>query len=78
MATKFPSVKAQDLQRVFERRPLLYVVTRQNGSHRELRAQGRPNLRFSYHDRATVPPGVVKKYLVDIIGLSEADALDLL
>jgi hypothetical protein len=60
------------------REPLAYKITRQRGSHRTLEAAGRPKLLWSYHDRATVPPGVIRKYLVNQIGLSEAEALALL
>ena len=48
------------------------------GSHRTLEAKDRPKLLWSYHDGAEVPPGVIRKYLVKQIGLSEADALALL
>jgi len=72
--SQFPSVKARDLQRMLEREPLNYSVHRQNGSHRVLRAQGRPQLLFSYHDGATVPPGVVRKILIRDVGLTEEEA----
>ena len=74
----FPSMKAGKFLAVLARDPLGYEVTRQSGSHRTLEADGRPKLLFSYHDRADVPPGVIRKYLVKEIGLSEAKALELL
>lgn len=74
----FPSMKASAFLGVLCGEPLGYRVVRQKGSHRILQAEGRPQLLFSFHDGATVPPGVVRKYLVKVIGLSEDDALALL
>ena len=51
---------------------------RRKGSHRVLKTRGRPDLRFSFHDGATIPPGVVRQYLIKIIGLDEDEALRLL
>ncbi len=75
---QFPSVKASALLGVLMREPLAYVIVRQNGSHRVLRAPDLPLVLFSYHDGATVPPGVVRKILVRTVGLSEDEALSLL
>jgi predicted RNA binding protein YcfA (HicA-like mRNA interferase family) len=75
----FPSLKAKKLLAVLGRKPLEYAITRQSGSHRILESpNGYPRLGFSYHDGATVPPGVVKRYLVDNIGLTEKEAMNLL
>jgi predicted RNA binding protein YcfA (HicA-like mRNA interferase family) len=74
----FPSMNAGAFLAVLTREPLGYTVARQRGSHRTLEAPDRPRLLWSYHDRATVPPGVIRKYLVKEIGLSESDALALL
>jgi len=57
--------------------PLSYEMVRQRGSHRRLEAEGRPSLTFSFHDRETIPGGMVRKILVDQIGLTEDDARDL-
>ncbi|WP_433008639.1 type II toxin-antitoxin system HicA family toxin [Kribbella sp. CA-294648] len=75
---QFPSVKADALLAVLLRAPLKYKIVRQNGSHRVLRSEGRPQILYSYHSGATVPPGVVRKILVDSVGLDEDEALDLL
>lgn len=75
---QFPSMKAQDLLAILSREPLGYRILRQRGSHRHLASQGRPRVLFSYHDGATVPPGVVRKILVGTVGLDEAEALRLL
>ena len=74
----FPSMKAGKFLAVLTNAPLGYAVTRQSGSHRTLEADDLPKLLFSYHDGADVPPGVIRKYLVRVIGLSEAEALELL
>ena len=59
-------------------KPLSYRIVRQSGSHRRLEAEGRPPLTFSFHDRATIPPGMVRKILVKQIGLDEDEARRLL
>jgi predicted RNA binding protein YcfA (HicA-like mRNA interferase family) len=59
-------------------RSLGYLVSSQRGSHKKMRASQRPDILFSYHDGATVPPSVVKKILLTDVGLSEAEAMKLL
>lgn len=54
-----------------------YAIKRQNGSHRHLECVGRGRILFSYHEGATIPPGVVRKILRDA-GLSETEAAALL
>jgi predicted RNA binding protein YcfA (HicA-like mRNA interferase family) len=71
-------MKAGKFLSVLTREPLNYEITRQSGSHRTLEAPGRPKLLWSYSDTASVPPGVIRKYLVKQIGLSEDQALALL
>lgn len=74
----FPSLKAKQLLRILEGAPLNYMVHRQKGSHRILRAPGRQQITFAYHGGVTVPPGAVRKVLVKDAGLSEDEALGLL
>ncbi len=71
-------MKARRLLAILEREPLNYRVSRQSGSHRRMEAPGRPPLTFAFHDKATVPPGVVRKVLVRDVGLAEAEARELL
>ncbi|HET6447737.1 MAG TPA: hypothetical protein VFG31_01410 [Conexibacter sp.] len=52
----FPSMKARRLLAILIREPLNYRVVRQTGSHRTLRAQGRPRVLFAWHDRAESRP----------------------
>lgn len=77
MAT-FPAMKWPQLRRVLERQPLGYRVTRQGGSHRTMESDTYPTLWLAFHDRAELPPGLVRKIMVKDIGLSEEEALDLL
>lgn len=74
----FPSLKASKLLALLMREPLGYRVVRQSGSHRRLRAPGRPALTWAFHDRRTLAPREVHNVLVSQVGLAEAEALDLL
>jgi predicted RNA binding protein YcfA (HicA-like mRNA interferase family) len=76
--TDFPSMKARELLAVLTRPPLGYEIARQRGSHRRLKAPGRPPITFAYHDRATVGPAAVRKVLCRDVGLSEEEARKLL
>jgi predicted RNA binding protein YcfA (HicA-like mRNA interferase family) len=64
--------------KILTRRPLAYKVTRQKGSHRTLEAEGRPTLHLSFHDDQDLPPGLVRKILVEDVGLTENEARNLL
>lgn len=74
---QFPSLKAREVLALLTRSPLGYVVVRQRGSHRQLRANGYGPVLFSYHDGRTVPPRVLRKILVEDVGLDEDHALGL-
>jgi predicted RNA binding protein YcfA (HicA-like mRNA interferase family) len=76
--TDFPSMKARELLAVLTREPLSYEIVRQRGSHRRLKAPGRPAITFAFHDSATVAPGLVRKILCRDVGLGEDEALKLL
>ena len=79
MTAEFPSLKAGKLLAVLMRKPLQYAVVRQSGSHRRLRSpNGYPDVTFSFHDKATVPPGAVRKILTRDVGLQVEEALKLL
>jgi len=67
-------MKANRLLAVLEREPLNYRVSRQSGSHRRMEAPGRPPLTFAFHDKATIPSGLVRKVLVRDVGLAEDEA----
>lgn len=76
MPIDYPSVKASDLIRIL--RGLGYEIDRAKGSHKRMKAKGRPPLTFAFHDGQNVPPGLVKKILTKDIGLSEEDIRDIL
>jgi predicted RNA binding protein YcfA (HicA-like mRNA interferase family) len=74
----FPSMKARRLLAILMREPLNYRIVRQRGSHRTLRASGRPQILFAWHDRMELKPREVRKVLMNQVGLAETNALDLL
>lgn len=74
----FPSMKARRLLAILMREPLNYRVVRQSGSHRTLRAPGRPRIIFAYHHRVEIKAREVRKILVNDVGLAEHEARDLL
>lgn len=78
MAAEFPSMRAKDLLKVLTREPLNYGIVRQRGSHRRLKAAGRPTLTFAFHDRRTLAPGEVRDVLVKDVGLEVDEARALL
>jgi predicted RNA binding protein YcfA (HicA-like mRNA interferase family) len=71
-------MKAKKLRTRLERKPLLYCAARQTGSHRRLLSPNYPPLLFAFHDNATIPPWMVRKILIQDIGLAEAEARELL
>jgi predicted RNA binding protein YcfA (HicA-like mRNA interferase family) len=71
-------MKARRLLRVLCSEPLNYMVVRQSGSHRRLKADGYPAFTFAFHDGRTLAPREVRTVLVGYVGLAEDDALGLL
>lgn len=67
---------ARALLRLLERKPLQYRQTNKTGgSHRRMESDaGYPMLFFSFHDGVTVGGTMVKKVLLDQVGLDEATA----
>jgi predicted RNA binding protein YcfA (HicA-like mRNA interferase family) len=78
LVNPFPSMKAKRLLAVLERKPLGYRVARQSGSHRRMESPDYPPLTFAFHDKATIPAGLVRKILVRDVGLAEDEARKLL
>lgn len=75
----FPSLGAKKLVRILKKKPLQYRVVSQAGSHRKLESRnGYPDIEFAYHDKDTIPPGLVRRVLCDRVGLSEEEAKDLI
>ena len=71
MGVNYPSMKSSDLLHILA--ALGYMEDRRAGSHRRLKADGRPDLTFAFHDGQTVPPGLVRKILSKDVGLSEVE-----
>jgi predicted RNA binding protein YcfA (HicA-like mRNA interferase family) len=70
----FPAMTGRELLAVLCRKPLNYSIARQKGSHRTLKADGRPDLLFSFHDGASIAPGLVRRILLHDIGLADEEA----
>jgi predicted RNA binding protein YcfA (HicA-like mRNA interferase family) len=76
---KFPSLKSKRMLAILQRSPLKYSVAHMVGSHRKLvSAGGYPDIRYAFHDSVTLPGSIVKEILVNRIGLTEQEALNLL
>lgn len=71
-------MKARRLLALLEGKPLNYAVVRRSGSHRRMQSPDHPPLTFAFHDKATIPGGLVRKILVRDVGLDEAEARKLL
>jgi predicted RNA binding protein YcfA (HicA-like mRNA interferase family) len=71
-------MRASRLLAMLLREPLAYRVVRRRGSHRRLVSErGYPPLTYAFHDRVTLPPGIVRDVLVGQVGLPVAAALRL-
>jgi len=68
---QFPSLKAKRLLAVLAQ--LGYTVTRPSGLHRQMDAEGRPRVTCAFHAAETIPSGMVRKILVDQVGLDVED-----
>ena len=75
---RFSALKARALLAVLYREPLNYRVVRQVGSHRRLEVPNRPPLTLAFHERTIIAPGLVRKILVDDVGLTEDEVRRLL
>ena len=71
-------MKARELLNILLRKPLKYRIIRIRGSHRTLISPGRPRILYSYHDSEELSGHKVGKILVNGVGLSESEALEIL
>ncbi|MGV8120180.1 MAG: hypothetical protein AB2L14_10515 [Candidatus Xenobiia bacterium LiM19] len=76
--TRFPSLKSKKMLAILMRKPLYYHITHQAGSHRKLVSVSYPDLCYSYHDKVTLSPDDVRNIMVNKVGLTEQEALNLL
>ncbi len=74
----FPTMKADELLGILLRNPLNYRIMRTRGSHRTLISNGRPKILFAFHGAEELSGFKVKKILVNGVGLSESEALEIL
>lgn len=66
-------MKARQLRRLLERE-LGYRVARTKGSHRQLRAPGRPDLTLAFHDNETIGAALVRSILTRQVRLTLDEA----
>lgn len=59
-------------------RELGYNLVRSTGSHKTLECPGRPSVTFAFHDGQELAPSQIWKVLVRDVGLTEAEALEVL
>lgn len=71
-------MKARDLLRILQRRPLSCLIMRTRGSHRTLRTPAGKTLRYSYHDAKELSGHQVRDVLMVDLGLNEKEALEIL
>jgi predicted RNA binding protein YcfA (HicA-like mRNA interferase family) len=74
----FPTMKANELLAILMKNPLNYRIMRIRGSHRTLVSNERPRILFSYHASEELSGFKVKKILINGVGLSESEALEVL
>lgn len=75
---QFPSMRGRELYRHLARQPLGYQedpLRSREGSHKTLVSDTYPVLHLAFHDRAEIPPGLVRKIFTCDVGLSTVDAL---
>lgn len=76
MGSEFPSLKGRQLFRLLTAQLGYEVVRSGKGSGRQLRAPGRGDVTFHYHDSRSLAPQEVRRVLVLQVGLSREDALE--
>lgn len=76
--SNFPTMKARELLNILLRKPLNYRIMRMRGSHRTLISLDRPRVLYSYHDSEELSGYMVRKILVNGVGLNENEALEVL
>ena len=68
----YRAMRWPELDRILRR--LGYETVRQSGSHRTLKCEGRPTLHLGFHDSQELSGGLVRKILVNDVGLSDDEA----
>ena len=74
----FPTIKARELLRILQRKPLSCSIMRTRGSHRTLITPAGGTFQYAHHDAKELSGHQVRKVLIDDLGLSEKEALEVL
>ena len=74
----FPTMKARELLRIMQRKPLSCSIMRTRGSHRTLRTPTGRTFQYAHHDAKEFSGHQVRKVLIDNLGLNETEALEAL
>lgn len=74
----FQTMKARDLLRILQRKPLSCSIMRTRGSHRTLKTPTGRIFLYAYHDAKELSGHQVRKVLIDNLGLNETEALEVL
>lgn len=76
---EFPSMKATKLLQILKKNLGYRSVAKSGpGSHTWLEAEGRPRIRWAFHNKVTLAPGLVRKVLVQEAGLTIEEAREVL
>lgn len=70
----FPSMKSRKMLKVLRSLGYRPVPKSGQGSHKDLVCAGRPTIRWAFHDKATLAPGLVRTILVRQAGLTLDEA----
>jgi predicted RNA binding protein YcfA (HicA-like mRNA interferase family) len=77
--SQVPSLRGRDLLKVLRSDRLGYSIVRQKGSHRRLvSSTGYPPLTFAFGDNEMIGPTMVKKVLMQGVGLTEEEVVEVL
>ena len=72
----FPTIKARELLRILQRKPLSCLIMRTRGSHRTLRTPTGRTFHYAHHDAKKLSGHQVRNILMDDLGLTEKEALE--
>ena len=74
----FPTIKARELLRILQRKPLSCSIIRTRGSHRTLRRPSGRTVHYAHHETKELSGHQVRNVLIDDLGLTEKEALEVL
>lgn len=75
----WPSMKATKLKQILRKKLGYHPIPKSGeGSHTWLEAEGRPRIRWAFHNKVNVPPKDVRGVLVKQAGLTIEEAKEVL